>query len=250
MASTTKEDEQWLIRSFTPYKEEPFCGHGLVAAAILLMGRDMHCQGKRMLFRTSGGLEIGAFEVPSPRLGIKEQFQQGKPCTVKLEMPAEPVTEWYHEDEQLLKNLAKCLGTYASMILGLGRNLLLDLVVELDPSVDFSAGNMNIDAVGLMNACPSGTRSQIITSRGDSYGVDFLKRVFAYGSEDQATGSTYSLLIPYWSSKLDKSSMKVMQVSERTGTATVENNATVRGYVSVTASGVKVMDGRILVPAP
>ena len=65
---------------------------------------------------------------------------------------------------------------------------------------------------------------------------------------DQATGSTYSLLVPYWSSKLDKSLMKVKQVSERTGVATVENTATVEGYVTVTASGVKVMEGKILVP--
>ena len=90
--------------------------------------------------------------------------------------------------------------------------------------------------------------------------------MFAYGSEgrlnieteknpradnvhtDQATGSTYCLLIPYWSSKLNKSFMKVKQVSERTGVADVENTATIEGCVTVAISGVKVMKGKILVP--
>ena len=65
---------------------------------------------------------------------------------------------------------------------------------------------------------------------------------------DQATGSTYCVLIPYWSSKLGKSRMKVKQVSERTGEAQIDTTSGEGGFVVLTGSGVKVMEGKILVP--
>lgn len=42
--------------------------------------------------------------------------------------------------------------------------------------------------------------------------------------------------------------MRVKQVSERTGVAETETMASEEGYVVMTGSGVKVMEGRILVP--
>ena len=182
-ASKMNGEEVWKIRSFTPYHEEPFCGHGILAAGITLTAQHLQPQGKRMLFRTSGALEIGAVEVPSSRLSTSELFQHGKACTLKLEMPAAPVTDWLHGDLDVTNNMAKCFGVDVSKVLGLGRNSLLDLFIEMDPSVDFSASGMTIDPVALMDVSPPRTRSQIITSKGDNYGVDFVKRVFAYGSE-------------------------------------------------------------------
>ena len=68
------------------------------------------------------------------------------------------------------------------------------------------------------------------------------------GWPDQATGSTHCLLAPYWFSRLGKSSLKVKQVSERTGEAEVENLMAKDGYVILSGSGVQVMEGKILVP--
>jgi len=59
----------------------------------------------------------------------------------------------------------------------------MDIVIEVDSSVDFSAVGMDIDPVALMRASPAGTRSQVVTSAWGRGGVDFAKRVFAYGSE-------------------------------------------------------------------
>lgn len=263
--SSSGRDAPYFIRSFTPYKEEPFCGHGLMAAAIILS--PYHAQGE-MSFRTVDGIMVKACGSPS-EISRSSNEECGAVCAMKLQMPSVPINEWFHRDSSLRDRIAKCLGIKTSQVVALGRNALMDLVIELDSEVDFSAANMPIDAVELMKLSPSGTRSQIITSRGDRYGVDFVKRVFAYGSEgksdfcftemvlqltfqpfpsDQATGSTYCVLIPYWSSNLKKPSMKVKQVSERTGDAQTESVTSNQGYVAVSGSGVKVMEGRIMVP--
>lgn len=58
------------------------------------------------------------------------------------------------------------------------------------------------------------------------------------------------MLVPYWSSKLHKARMKVQQVSARTGEMEVQAGEDDEDGVRVTGSGVKVMEGRILVDAP
>lgn len=176
---------RWLIRSFTPYKEEPFCGHGIVGAAHLLARGGRYASSRTMRFKTVGGIVIDA------RLDAREQSRSGEygeARKIQLELPAEPVIEWFGGDGELKRGIASSLAVKPEQILALGRNALMDLVIELGCDVDFSAAGMNIDAVALKEACPSGTRSQVLTSRGDRYGVDFVKRVFAYGSEGkQAT---------------------------------------------------------------
>lgn len=173
------KDGTYLIRSFTPYQEEPFCGHGLLAAALLL--RCNH-PGEEMSLRTIDGIMVKARSVASDS-SESAITMYGEPYQMKLEMPAVPVTESFDGDVNVRTKIAKSLGVTSSQILGLWRNALMDVVIELDPGVDFSAAGMDLDAVELMHASPAGTRSQVITSRGDRHGVDFLERVFAYGSE-------------------------------------------------------------------
>lgn len=57
-----------------------------------------------------------------------------------------------------------------------------------------------------------------ITAPGDE--VDFVSRFFCPGEgvpEDPVTGSTHSMLIPYWSEKLGKTQLQARQVSARGG---------------------------------
>lgn len=167
------------IRSFTPFAEEPFCGHGIAGAAIVLNGR---CAKQKITFRTVDGITVHA-----ERLGQAEMVSceslLGQVMTVKLQVPSVPITECLDHEVDLRDRLAQAIQISPFQILSLGRNSLMDLVVEVDCTVDFSAGRMNVDAVALMRSSPPGTRSQIITSEGRREGVDFLKRVFAYGSE-------------------------------------------------------------------
>ncbi|KIW31927.1 uncharacterized protein PV07_03514 [Cladophialophora immunda] len=172
---------KYLIRSFTLDKEEPFCGHGIMGAAIVL-GQQLAVRGRQMIFETVGGIKVDGYTISGQSLA-SSAADFGGVCTVKLKLPAEPVKEWFDGDVRLRESIAACLGVDVSQILALGRNALMDLVIEVSEDVDFSAESMAVDAVGLMNASPPGTRSQIITSKGGRYGVDFAKRVFAYGGE-------------------------------------------------------------------
>ena len=61
-------------------------------------------------------------------------------------------------------------------------------------------------------------KNLIITAKGKE--VDFVSRFFAPQSginEDPVTGSAHSVLIPFWSKKLNKTELTAMQLSQRTG---------------------------------
>jgi len=175
--------ETYDIRSFTPFAEEPFCGHGIVGAAIALYqyGRNAVEKGK-LTFRTVGGIIVQADRLWHPETGSGSK-SLGQGMTVRLRVPSVPITESFDHDVELRQRLAQAIQISPFQIRGLGRNSLMDLVIEVDHAVDFSAKTKRIDAVALMKSSPPGTRSQIITSEGRREGVDFLKRVFAYGSE-------------------------------------------------------------------
>ncbi len=58
----------------------------------------------------------------------------------------------------------------------------------------------------------------IVTAPGET--ADFVSRFFAPRAgvnEDPVTGSAHSTLIPYWAKRLNKSSLKAVQLSERGG---------------------------------
>ncbi len=58
----------------------------------------------------------------------------------------------------------------------------------------------------------------IITSRGNE--VDFVSRFFVPKmriNEDPVTGSSHTLLTPYWSKQLNKTELSALQISSRGG---------------------------------
>lgn len=66
-------------------------------------------------------------------------------------------------------------------------------------------------------------RLVIITARGDA--VDFVSRVFGPSvgiNEDPVTGSAHTLLIPFWSERMNKTKMIARQISKRGGELFVE----------------------------
>jgi predicted PhzF superfamily epimerase YddE/YHI9 len=61
-------------------------------------------------------------------------------------------------------------------------------------------------------------RAIIVTAKGNDY--DFVSRMFAPKigvNENPVTGSAHTRLIPFWSSKLNKTNMLAKQLSERGG---------------------------------
>ena len=65
--------------------------------------------------------------------------------------------------------------------------------------------------------------------------------------EDQATGSTYASLAPYWGPRLGKQKLVAKQISARGGGAEMNWNAETK-TVSVIAKGVKVGHGEFFFP--
>ena len=60
--------------------------------------------------------------------------------------------------------------------------------------------------VGKMRLLPMG-KAVVITARGDAGGPDFVSRFFAPEmgiAEDPVTGSSHSMLVPFWADRLGK----------------------------------------------
>lgn len=149
------------------------CGHGVVGAAIVLhslYGLD------RIAFKTVKGVAIDV------KVSAAE-FASGKGATVQMTLPADPVDAGLVFPSEVTANFAAALGVEATDIIAVTRNSLMDVFIEVASYVDYSAAAMGIDPVKLLEASSEGTRSQVVTSRSGEEGVDFTKRVFAYGSE-------------------------------------------------------------------
>jgi PhzF family phenazine biosynthesis protein len=166
------------IRWFTPTAEEPFCGHGILGAAHALHAAGY---GTEFDFTTFMGIKASASIIPISATTTDH-------ATISMSFPSSPVLSSLALSEDVRKGFAKALGINESKILATGQNALMDIVLELDPDLDFSASKMHIDPVALLNVSPPGTRSQVITSSWSlDPSVDFAKRVFAYGSEGSFT---------------------------------------------------------------
>jgi PhzF family phenazine biosynthesis protein len=169
-----KNETLFEIRWFTPTAEEPFCGHGVLAAAKVL--HDIY-RLRSVKFRTFSEINISA--------SIPTSQAPGDVLKVSMHFPSSPLVPHLAITGDVRLRFANALGIDEKKIVAIGQNELRDIVIELHSSVDFSAAMMEIDPKGLLDASPEGTRSQVITSRGrgGKEGVDFLKRVFAYGGE-------------------------------------------------------------------
>ncbi|KAK5019876.1 hypothetical protein LTR16_000168 [Cryomyces antarcticus] len=232
----TPDPSTYAVRWFTPYAEEPFCGHGVLAAAVAL--HQTHGLSS-VRFEAFSGVKTSAVIAPSTsRAGA---------TTVIMTFPSEPVDQTLDGAETVKRDFARALGIREEEVVAIGRNSLMDIVIELNPRIDFSAANMAIDPVKLLKASPARTRSQVVTGAWGRGTFDFAKRVFAYGSEDQATGSTYCVLAPYWATRLGKKNLRAVQTSARRGQVDLVLKEK-EGLVEVCADGIKTVEGHILNP--
>lgn len=232
----------YQVRWFTPSREEIFCGHAIVACT-----QALHAAYNVKVFKytTVTNINIVARVLP---IDVGAGLAPGV-VPVKMAFPSEPVLPLQVIADSYRESYAHALGIHSNLIQRLGRNSLMDVVIEVHPGVDITAtGLKEVDPVKMMKASPPGTRSQVVTCRApiDSE-FDFLKRVFMYGSEDPATGSTYSVLVPYWSERIGKTELKAQQPSARGGEALLSWKKE-GGIVEVMAMGVKVAEGIMMVP--
>jgi PhzF family phenazine biosynthesis protein len=179
---------RYEIRWFTPMVEVDLCGHATLAAAFVLF----QCEGY-----------VGdAIHFHSPRSGSLYVSKQADWLT--LDFPVDvfqsvPVsTEIIHcFDRQPLEAYK-------------GKT---DYMLVYEKESDIRDIRPKFEAIAGLDA-----RGLIITARGSE--VDFVSRFFAPQSgitEDPVTGSAHTTLTPYWSSKLNKTELSAIQLSERRG---------------------------------
>lgn len=185
-AFVVAEGGGWRIRWFTPVAEVSLCGHATLAAAHVL----------RLIYLAAASPMV--FHSRSGELRVTEE--RGR---LWLDLPAETLVE-----EGVSLGVQRALGGDIVDVLG-GKHLLVVLpseqhVVACRP-----------DATALAQLPWPGV---IITARGNQH--DFVSRVFAPQlgiAEDSVTGSAHCALVPYWSERLNKTSLRARQCSVRGG---------------------------------
>lgn len=182
-----KNEAQFEIRWFTPTNEIDLCGHATLAAAHIIYSELDYER------------EIIEFNSKSGKLTVEK-----KNDWYTLNFPSEEIEEIV--TPKLLKEALNVpiLKTYQGK---------WKLLVELENETTIK--NLTPDFSKLTQLEASGI---IVTSLGDK--VDFVSRFFAPKigiNEDPVTGSSHTVLIPFWAEKLSKNNFEAIQLSKRTG---------------------------------
>ena len=181
------------IRWFTPKSEVDLCGHATLASAHVLFSNLNYTEKEIVFHSKSGNLII----TRDPNGILQMNFPAYHPKKIKND-----------------KLYGKVFGIQPLSAYRATKLLLLyeneDEIKSISPQ--FEEVKL-LDDVGV-----------IITSKGNEY--DFVSRFFAPAvgiNEDPVTGSSHSLLIPFWTDKLGKSILMAQQCSERGGIIYCEN---------------------------
>jgi PhzF family phenazine biosynthesis protein len=188
------QDDGWNLRWFTPLLEVDLCGHATLAAAHILWETGRLAPDAQARFTTRSGL------LTADRRGDR----------IELDFPAERETE----TEPSL-TLFAALGARPRYV---GKNRF-DLIVELDDAAAVRALKPDFAQIALLPV-----RGVIVTARADSPDYDFVSRFFAPQCgipEDPVTGSAHCCLGPFWSARLNKTTMRGFQASPRGGSVLV-----------------------------
>ena len=187
------EGETYKLRWFTPRAEVRMCGHATLAA------------GHVIITEIDPSLEEVAFDTASGVLTVTKLPEKDN---YKLSLPADEVLAVFYED-----GLDKLNVDYDSVFQGKD-----DYLMILKNETEVKRAKPDLKKVAKLDL-----RGLIITAKGDN--CDFVSRCFypALGiDEDPVTGSAHTLLMPYWSRRLNKNDLKAIQLSERQGHLTCQ----------------------------
>jgi len=180
--------EGFDLRWFTPVTEVALCGHATLASAFVLFNcQDWPAECIRFQTRWSGTLVV-------TRRGDLLEMDFPAIATHIISPPA---------------GLTDALGVKPQETLDSAE----DLLIVLDSEKTVREVQPDFPALARI-AC----RGIIITARGER--GDFVSRFFAPRlgiPEDPVTGSSHSVLAPYWAGKLGKNDLHALQVSKRGG---------------------------------
>ena len=186
------EGDGFRLRWFTPKVEVKLCGHATLATAHVLWEQGILPEGREARFHTLSGL------LTARRDGD----------LVELDFPARPplpkAPDW-------AEAVVGALGIKPTAIVLSAEDVLFE-------AADEEAVRSVQPDFATLRQLPA--RGVIVTSRSSSPDYDFVSRFFAPAvgvDEDPVTGSSHTVLVPYWAKKLGKSEFTAFQASARGG---------------------------------
>jgi len=208
----TSSNADFRLRWFTPASEVDLCGHATLASA--------HC-----LFE-DGVLGPIRFATRSGVLTVSHQSDG----SLAMDFPAWPPIEIDARNAA-----AEALGAPVQWT-GRAAFFLLALLAD-ERSV--RGLRPDLSAVARLDE-----PSVIVTAAADpGQDHDFVSRVFAPREgipEDPVTGSSHTVLAPYWAERFGRTSLVGLQASSRSGVVRVELNG---DRVTITGRAVTIIDG-------
>ncbi len=182
-----KEGEHYKIRWMTPANEVPLCGHATLASSYVIFNFIERGLSKIKFMSKSGELIV---ERKDDLLTL--DFPSHKPTPIKI---TDTIKKCFDKEPlEVLQN-----GFYVLVVFNSE-----DYVRNFQP---------NFELIKQIHP-----HALIISSKGNE--ADFVSRMFAPNegiNEDPVTGSSHTVLIPYWVEKLGKKNFRALQVSKREG---------------------------------
>lgn len=216
-----EDGDGYTLRWFTPATEVDLCGHATLASAFVVLN-ELHPGRESVRF-------------VSPRSGVLEVKRDG--ARLEMDFPTRAPTPC-----ELRPDVAAALGhpdAVAPIRLAENTNTI---VAEYVDEAAVAALRPDFAAVRTLD------RYVIATAPGTAP-VDFVSRFFAPLAgidEDPVTGSAHCVLAPYWSARLERSSLRARQISARGGDIWCELRD---DRVLLRGQGVLVLRGRLILPA-
>lgn len=213
-AFVVKGGDGWQIRWFTPAVEVDLCGHATLASAHVVFDHlDPHVS--EVCFQSKSGPLI---------------VKRGPERRLAMDLPARPPKR-----VEMDRTLAFALGATPREAW-----LARDLVVVFETAEEVR--RLSPDFRALKQLGVSGV-NPTAPGTGADEDVDFVSRFFAPKegiNEDPVTGSAHCTLGPLWGERLQKTTLRARQVSERGGEIDVElrdDRVTLRGEARLVVEG-------------
>ncbi|WP_202301651.1 PhzF family phenazine biosynthesis protein [Dryocola clanedunensis] len=181
-------DSGFELRWFTTQHEIDLCGHATLAAAHVI---------------------FEYLDYPDPVIRFDTRYVGQLTVSRSGEWLTMDFPAWPTEPVMALPLLLETLGLSECKEVRVAR----DYMVVLENQQQVEAVKADVNAMIPLE------KMVCITAPGEGE-YDFVSRFFCPGEsvpEDPVTGSTHSMLIPYWAEKLGKTQMLARQVSERGG---------------------------------
>lgn len=187
-AFAVKDNDQYLIRWFTPIFEVNLCGHATLATAYVLFS-----------YFEKNSTKINFHSSRSGPLSVTKNNE-----LLTLDFPKDTIIPITPSKEMIV-----ALGAVPSKGFE-GRD---DFMMVYDSQDQIESISPDFSKLSRL-----GRRGVIVTAPGNT--VDFVSRFFAPQcgvDEDPVTGSAHTTLVPYWAKQLDKKTLSAQQLSKRGG---------------------------------